>query len=120
MIPDFKCKTLTRKCLILFMDMILLSFTYHTYSISMLLPEFCQLYDRSELASLKVPGVSVCEGVSNMSTPNRHRLLSPCILAIEPGTTKEGLQMSRDTISKAGRSQYKMTLEIRPQIYSTI
>ena len=58
--------------------------------------------------------------VSNMSNPNRHRLLSPCILAIEPGTTKKGLQMSPDTILKADRSQYKMTLEIGPQIYSTI
>ena len=92
----------------------------HILIFTMLLPEFCQLLNRSELPSLKVPGVSDCAGVSNMSRPNRHRLLSPCILAIEPGTRKEGLQMSPDTILKAGRSQYKMTLEIRRQIYSTI
>ena len=56
-----------------------------------------------------------------LNLPYQTRLLNPCILALEADTTKDGLQMSRDTILIAiGWSQYKMTLAIMPPSYSSV
>ena len=56
-----------------------------------------------------------------LNLPYQTRLLNPCILALEADTTKEGLQMSRDTILIAiSWSQYKMTLAIMPPSYSSV